>query len=240
MKFLLLLAMLFSCSPKNEEQDIKNVLQTDFDKTKLDSFTKVAFLIVDGVYNSELMAPYDIFHHTIFHTENAMKVFTVAPEKKVIRSFEGIHLIPDFDFNDSPDIDILVVPSAEHSMDTDLENAKLIQFVKERGEKAKYVLSLCDGAFVLAKAGLLDDINSTTFPSDIDAFRKMFPQLKVHENISFVSDGKYITSSGGALSYDPSFYLIHKMYGDKVAKGVADGMALNWDEYKQSYKHLIF
>ncbi|MEM6359119.1 MAG: DJ-1/PfpI family protein [Bacteroidota bacterium] len=190
----------------------------------------VAFLVVDGVYNSELVAPMDILHHTVFHTEKGMKVFTVASLRDTITSFEGLKIIPDYSFlNDSlPEIDVLVVPSAEHSMDADLENKELIYFVKATADKAQYVMSLCDGAFILAKAGIVDGKESTTFPSDIGRYRETFPSLKVHEGVSFVHDGKLITSVGGAKSYDPALYLSELLYGKKAAEGLGKGLVIDW------------
>ncbi len=192
------------------------------------SFT-AGFLIVDGVYNSELMAPYDIFQHTIFHTDGGIKVLTVAPRKDTITTFEGLKILPDFDFLDVPEIDILVVPSAEHSMDSDLENIELIEFVRKVGKSADYCLSLCDGAFVLAKSGLVNGKESTTFPSDVERYRNMFPELVVHEGISFVHDQNLLTSVGGAKSYDVALYLVHHLYGQKVAINVAKGLVIDWD-----------
>ncbi len=190
-----------------------------------------AFLMIDGVYNSELMAPFDIFQHTIFHTEGGIKVFTVSQTMDTVTTFEGLRILPDFSFSSPnlPEIDILVVPSAEHNMDSDLENETLINWVMAIGEKADYVMSLCDGAFVLAKAGLVDNRESTTFPSDIPRYKETFPTLKVHENVSFVHDQNLLTSAGGAKSYDVSLYLVHYLYGDQVAKGVGRGLVIDWD-----------
>ena len=190
-----------------------------------------AFLMIDGVYNSELMAPFDIFQHTIFHTEGGISVFTVSETMDTVTTFEGLKILPDYSFSsqDLPKIDILVVPSAEHNMDTDLVNETLINWVSATGEKADYVMSLCDGAFVLAKAGLVDNLESTTFPSDIPRYKETFPSLKVHENVSFVHDKNLLTSAGGAKSYDVALYLVHYLYGDQVAKGVGRGLVIDWD-----------
>ncbi len=190
-----------------------------------------AFLIVDGVYNSELVAPMDVLQHTIFHDEHGINVFTVSASTAPITSFEGLKIIPDFSFeSDSlPAIDILIVPSARHSMDSDLENGKLIEFVKKSGKKASYVMSLCDGAFVLAKAGLLEMHQCTTFPGDVEKFKTTFPQLTVHEGVSFVHDRKMITSAGGAKSYDPALYLVELLYGKKAADGIGKGLVIDWD-----------
>ena len=124
---------------------------------------------------------------------------------------------------------MLVVPSAKHSMDKDLDNETLIQFVKETGDSAKYVMSLCDGAFVLAKAGLVDGKESTTFPSDIERYKKQYPQLTVHSDVSFVHDGNLITSVGGAKTYDPALYLSQLLYGKQTAIGLGKGLVIDWN-----------
>lgn len=191
---------------------------------------RAGFLIVNGVYNSELMAPYDIFQHTVFHTKPrpGIEVFTVSPDGAMVTTFEGLKITPQYSFANAPGIDILVVPSAEHSMDSDLENGALIDWVRRTGAKARFVLSLCDGAFVLAKAGLLDGHAVTTFPSDIERLKEMFPHLDVRKDISFVHDGKAITSGGGAKSYDPAMYLVDHLYGETVAQGVGRGLIITW------------
>jgi len=193
--------------------------------------------MIDGVYNSELMAPYDIFQHTVFHTEGGIDVFTVNQTLDTVTTFEGLRLLPDYAFDspDLPEIDILVVPSAEHNMDSDLENDVLINWLSKTGQRADYVISLCDGAFVLAKAGLVDGKESTTFPSDIDRYRETFPNLIVHENVSFVHHDNLLTSAGGAKSYDVALYLVNHLYGDKVAKGVGRGLVIDWDVNDYSF-----
>ena len=191
---------------------------------------RAGFLIVDGVYNSELMAPYDIFHHTPFHTEPnpGIEVFTVSPDGAPVLTFEGLTITPHHSFADAPPIDILVVPSAENSMTTDLENEEMIEWVRKVGGDARFVLSLCDGAFVLAKAGLLEGRAVTTFPGDQDQFAETFPSLDLRRGTTFVHDGPAITSEGGAKSYDPAMYLVDHLYGEKVAKGVGGGLIIDW------------
>lgn len=195
----------------------------------------VAFLIMNGTYNTELTAPFDIFQHTQYRNKiKAMNVFTVANTLKPITTFEGIRILPDFDYTKTnlPEIDILVIPSAEHHLDSDLEDVVMLSFVKKVDEKALYMTSHCDGAFVLAKAGLLDTVVSTTFPSDIEKYQKMFPQLNVKKNSLFVHDGKYITSAGGAKSFEAALYLCEQLYGKEVANSLAKGLVIDWDVTK--------
>ncbi len=233
---LLMLIILAGCSNSTTtEPEAERVVLPTVTKPVVE--LSVGFVIVDGVFNSELVAPMDVLQHTIFHTDPGMRVFVVAPSNDIITTFEGLKIVPDYSFEDAPDIDVLVVPSAKHSMDTDLENSELISFVSERGRKAKYVMSLCDGAFVLAKAGLVDGYESTTFPWDIPKYRAMYPDLKVHENVSFVHDRKLITSAGGAKSYDPALYLVELLYGQKPVTGIAGGLVIDWD--LRNIDHLI-
>ena len=192
----------------------------------------VAFLIMDGVYNTELTAPFDIFQHTIFREGiKSMNTFLVADTHEPVVSFEGIRMLPDYNYlvDELPSIDILVVPSAEHHLDTDLENEKMLSWIRKVDGQAKFITSHCDGAFVLAKAGLLDKVASTTFPSDIPAYKKMFPELDVRDNTLFVHDGKYITSAGGAKSFEAALYLAEHLYGAEIAKRLAGGLVIDWD-----------
>ncbi len=192
----------------------------------------VAFLIMDGVYNTELTAPYDIFQHTIFRDSiRAMNTFLVANTLEPITTFEGIQVRPHFNYlNDSlPIIDILVIPSAEHHLDTDLEDEAMLNFVRRVDQEAQFMTSHCDGAFVLAEAGLLDGEVATTFPSDIATMRSRYPHLDIREDVLFVHSGKYITSAGGAKSFEAALYLCEQLYGAAVARRLAKGLVIDWD-----------
>ncbi|MBT8184517.1 MAG: DJ-1/PfpI family protein [Eudoraea sp.] len=200
----------------------------------------VAFLIMDGTYNTELTAPYDIFQHTIYRKNiKSMNVFTVANTLDPVITFEGVRILPDFDYTQDsiPPIDILVVPSAEHHLDTDLEDKEMLKFVKDTDSTALFMTSHCDGAFVLAKAGLLDEVTSTTFPADIPTYKKMFPDLRVAEDVLFVHEDKYITSAGGAKSFEAALYLCELLYGKAIAVSLASGLVIDWD--LESISHLI-
>jgi transcriptional regulator GlxA family with amidase domain len=220
-------------------QEVQNDIEKQFSQLDPERYN-VAFLIMDGVYNTELTAPFDIFQHTIFRDSiKAMNVFTVANTDDPITTFEGMRLLPDFNYiSDSlPNIDILVVPSAEHHLDSDLEDEEMINFVKKADEQAQFVTSHCDGAFVLAKAGLLDNVVSTTFPSDVDSMQDMFPHLDIREEVLFVHDGKYITSAGGAKSFEAALYLAEYLYGKAIARSLARGLVIDWDLEK--VPHLV-
>ncbi|EZH72873.1 glutamine amidotransferase [Aquimarina atlantica] len=200
----------------------------------------VAFLVMDGTYNTEFTAPFDIFQHTQYRKNiKQMNVFTVANTDHPITTFEGVKIIPDYNYvKDSlPQIDILVVPSAEHHLDTDLDDKAMIDFVKQVDKSALFMTSHCDGAFVLAKAGVLDNAVSTTFPSDIDQMRSTFPNLDIRKEVLFVHDKKYITSAGGAKSFEAALYLCEHLYGAEIARSLAKGLVIDWNLEK--VPHLV-
>jgi len=228
--------ILISCKNLNKPATEEVTLQLNL----VDERYNVGFLIMDGTYNTEFTAPFDIFQHTIYRDSiKAMNVFSVAESLEPITTFEGVRILPDFSYRSPtlPLIDILVVPSAEHHLDTDLSNEELIAFVKKTAANAMYVTSHCDGAFILAKSGILNGVQSTTFPGDIEKYKKMFPELTVHEGVYFVHDGKFITSAGGAKSFEAALYLTEILYGAKIARSLAAGLVIDWD--LQTVPHII-
>ncbi len=239
--YIIILSFIVGCNSSEEKKvdqnlDNKNEILKQVQEDK--SFPKlepnrynVAFLIMDGTYNTELTAPFDIFQHTQYRENiKAMNVFTVANTDDAITTFEGMRILPDYNYTKDmlPKIDILVVPSAEHHLDTDLEDETMINFVKKVDKEAQFITSHCDGAFVMAKAGLLDNAVSTTFPSDIDKMKTMFPNLDIRKEVLFVHDGKYITSSGGAKSFEAALYLCEYLYGKEIAQSLAGGLVIDW------------
>lgn len=242
-KVFWILVVVFGCqsNTQTKKKEKFNSAQQEKIVPKLEKGRyNVAFLIMDGTYNTELTAPYDIFQHTIFRKNiKAMNVFTVANTDKPITTFEGMRILPDFNYlkDALPKIDILVVPSAEHHLDTDLEDKAMLDFVKKVDKEAMFITSHCDGAFVLAEASLLNQKVSTTFPSDIDKMRTRFPDLDIRKNVLFVHDGKYITSAGGAKSFEAALYLCEFLYGKEIAQSLAGGLVIDWNLDK--VPHLI-
>lgn len=191
---------------------------------------RAGFLIVDGVYNTELMAPWDVLQHARYHSapHPGIEVFTIARSLDPVTTAEGLRIVPDYTLASAPPVDILVVPSARHSRDSDRADAELISWVRSAGAQAKFVMSLCWGAFILAEAGLLDDHACTTFPEDLRSFVEAFPHLDLRVNVSFVHDGNVLTSQGGTRSYDVAMYLVDLIFGEEVAKGIGSGLLIEW------------
>jgi len=167
----------------------------------------------EGVWRNESFTYNSYDQHVLPHQNNGHAIFSDTFMKSA----------------NLPSIDILVVPSAEHHLDTDLNDQVMLDFVRKVSKDALYVTSHCDGAFVLAQAGLLDEVASTTFPSDIPKYRERFPHLDVRDSVLFVHDGKFITSAGGAKSFEAALYLCEVLYGAEIARTLAGGLVIDWN-----------
>jgi transcriptional regulator GlxA family with amidase domain len=189
-----------------------------------------AFVCLDGVFNSELMAPYDVLQHSVFRDQdNHIRCFIVSPDGAPFETFEGITIDPHYSFEGAPRVDVLVIPSTATSMTDDLENKDYIDWIERTASKADWVITVCDGAFALAATGLLDYRQATTFPDDRDRLQRMYNKVDVRDDARLVVDDTFITSVGGAMSYEPAFYLVERLYGAQHARRTAHGLVWQWD-----------
>ncbi len=229
---VLVVAVIYTRRSWNDDSSVseKGVPVTELASSANDNILSAGFVITDRVFNSELMAPYDVLHHSIFRDEtHYIEPFIVSEDGRPVTSFEGITITPHFSFDTAPEIDILVIPSASGSMTSDLENERYISWLSEAVSKAEYVITLCDGSFPLAATGSLNGRVATTFPGDREAFAETFPEVDVRFDVRFVRDGKFITSVGGGMSYEPALFLVESLYGREHAELTAEGLVWNWE-----------
>jgi transcriptional regulator GlxA family with amidase domain len=192
---------------------------------------RAGILVYEDVYDTEFVAPLDVFRHAAPYTRNQLEAFTVAPRAGAVRTAEGLHFQPDYTFSTAPKIDWLIVPSGKNT-DADIKNGQLITWIREVGRQAQIVQSNCDGAFLLGAAGLLDGRQATTYPSSLDRFAAMFPKVRVRRNVRFVDDQGIVTSPGGAMSFDAALYLLERGFGHSVTETVAGELLVEWNLQK--------
>ena len=188
------------------------------------------FICTPGVFNTELTAPWDVIQHSMYRDdENYVRTVLITEDGEPFRSAEGLVIAADYSFDNAPDLDIVIIPSSEGSMGADLENEGLIAWLRKQCESADWVMTLCDGAFPLAQTGLLNGLVATTFPGDRESFAAKYTEIDVRFDVRFVVDGKYITSTGGAPSFEPAFWLMEELYGSEHVARTGQGLVYDWD-----------
>jgi putative intracellular protease/amidase len=134
---------------------------------------------------------------------------------------------PKYSFDNAPKPDILVVPGGDAR--SAINDARLIQWVQDSAKDAEIIMSVCNGAFILAKAGLLDGLEATTTATLIEKLKLAAPKTRVVSDQRFVDNGRIITTAGLSSGIDGSLHVIERLYGRGTAEVAALNMEYNWD-----------
>jgi transcriptional regulator GlxA family with amidase domain len=154
--------------------------------------------------------------------EAPFKVFTVAKTIATVQARAGLKTLPDFSINDCPRIDLLLIPGGV--VDEEVRDERVIAWVRATAAAAQLTASVCTGAFILAKAGLLDQKRATTHWEDIDDLRSQFPEVQVQDGVRWVDEGQVVSSAGIAAGIDMSLHLVARLAGSELAAATARQM----------------
>jgi transcriptional regulator GlxA family with amidase domain len=181
----------------------------------------VGILLLDKPFITEFAGPLDVYHHV---PAEKINVFIVSDTDQELVTYEGMPFRANYTIDNAPKIDVLVVPSGAGSLDVDLKNVRAIEWIKKAASEAKFITSHCQGAFLLGKAGLLDNKEATTFPTNTDDLRQRYPACRVQGDRRVVVDGNLITSPGGLASYEASLYVVEQLFGKDQAMTIASAL----------------
>jgi len=154
-------------------------------------------------------------------------VFTVAEEPRLIQARGGLMVSPDYNFDNHPSIDVLVVPGGVVS--AELGKPAVINWIQQTAANNRLTASVCTGVFLLAQAGLMVNKTVTTHWEDIDDLRRMFPALMVKEDVRWIDEGDIVTSAGISAGIDMSLYLVARLAGKDLAHKTARQMEYDWN-----------
>lgn len=193
----------------------------------------VAILIFEGVQIIDYTGPYEALG-----ANGRRNVYTVAEKPDVITTAMGMRVVPNYTFANQPKPDIILVPGGGNSgepgvrelrgVGAQLNNEAVMRWIRESAAQSKYVMSICNGAFLLAKAGLLDGLSATTTAGYIDYLATAAPKTKVVYDQRYVDNGKVITAGGLSSGIDGALHLIEKLDGRGAAIMTALGMEYDW------------
>jgi transcriptional regulator GlxA family with amidase domain len=189
----------------------------------------VAILIFDDVEVLDFCGPFEVFSVANYLSGGtAFRVVTVAENAGPISTRGGLSVNPPHRLDDCPPPDVLLVPGGQGTR-REMHNRTLTDWVARVAGPAELVLSVCTGALVLAKAGLLDGLQATTHHGAFDLLRQTAPNTTVHTDRRFVDNGKVICSAGIAAGIDMSLYTVARLLGGPTAEKTARHMEYPWD-----------
>jgi len=195
---------------------------------EMNPLRNVAILIFDEVEVLDFCGPFEVFSITgRRNNSNPFNVYTVAEKMQPILARNQLSVNPSYTIQDCPRPDILVVPGGLGTR-KEMHNPVLIDWIRSSSQKAELILSVCTGALLLAKAGLLEGLAATTHHGAIELLKKVAPHTAIHPNKRIVDNGRIIVSGGISAGIDMSLHVVAKLLGKDQALDTAQYMEYDW------------
>jgi len=188
----------------------------------------VGVLVFDGVAVLDVAGPFDVLTRARLEpgvesrrTEDAalFDVFTVARTLDTVTATGGIGILPRYSFAHAPRIDLLLVPGGFGTRPL-LQDAETIDWIRKTAAAARRTASVCTGALLLARAGLLDGRRATTHWGSFGLLTSLAKDVHLDREARFVDDG-VMTSAGVASGMDLALHIVETLFGRAVADETA-------------------
>lgn len=188
----------------------------------------VAIVMFDGVEVLDFAGPFEVFSVTAELAGGThFQVSLVAEEGRPIRAVNGLRVLPDAMFEATPPPDLLIIPGGAGTR-TEMDNPVLMRWVAEAAREADLILSICSGARILARAGLLDGLRATTHHEVLSHLRELAPTADLRPDERVVDAGRIVTTGGISAGIDGSFHVVQRLLGGQVARTTAKYMEYEW------------
>jgi putative intracellular protease/amidase len=182
---------------------------------------KVAVVVFDGVEIIDSTGPWEFFGAAGYD------VYSVASRKDPVVTAMGLKLVPDHGIADAPMPDILVVPGG--GVRTATADSALLAWIRAANAHDQVTMSVCNGAFILAQAGLLDGLRATTTYGNMVRLARSFPRVQVVPGQRYVDNGHILTTAGLSAGMDGALHVIERLKGPRDAHDVALSEEYPWD-----------
>ena len=177
----------------------------------------VAFLISDGAVVIDFCGPWEVFQDVMIPSRQEMpfRLYTVAETKKPIRTSGGMQIVPDYTIQNAPLPKVIVIPAQSPP------SPAVLEWIRKSSKTADVTMSVCTGAFVLAKTGLLNGKSATTYHGAFGRFAMQFPDVQLKRGARFVENGNLATAGGLSSGIDLALRVVERYYGREVARKTA-------------------
>ncbi|WP_150245601.1 GlxA family transcriptional regulator [Nocardiopsis quinghaiensis] len=179
---------------------------------------EVVVVVFDGVQSLDVTGPLEVFSGAVRAPGSRYRVRTASLGGGAVTCSNGLGLVPSAALEELGEIDTLVVPGGEGAR---REDPELVEWLRGRCGDAGRVASVCTGAFLLARAGVLDGLRATTHWAHCERLAREFPRVRVEAEPIFVRQGRVVTSAGVSAGIDMALALVEEDLGRQVALTVA-------------------
>ncbi len=190
---------------------------------------KVAILIFDEVEVLDFCGPFEVFGVAGLRDEGErpFEVYTVAERPGPVIARNGLSINPAYSFADCPQPDVLLVPGGQGTR-TQIHNATLVNWVREQAGRVELLLSVCTGALILAKAGLLAGLSATTHFRAFPELAALALDTTLCPTERYVDNGSIVLSAGVSAGIDMSLYVVGRLLGEEQANETARHMQYDY------------
>src|SRR5436305_8686041 len=179
----------------------------------------VAFVISEGAVIIDFCGPWEVFRDVMVSDgDHPFRLYTVSDKTDPITAGGGMKIVPNYTFADAPAPKVIVIPAQSEP------SAAMLKWIRESTKNTDVTMSVCTGAFVLAKSGLLSGKWATTFHAAFGTFAMQFPDIKLKRGVRFVEDGNPASAGGLSSGIDLALRVVERYYGRDVAQKTAYNM----------------
>jgi transcriptional regulator GlxA family with amidase domain len=201
-------------------------------KAPADNKIPVAFVLTESATMIDFAGPWEVFQDVMFDKDGThtmpFQLYTVSDSRKPIRTSGGMQVVPDYTFADAPPPRIVVVGAQRGS------SKEMLDWLRAQHGRADVVMSVCTGAWKLARAGLLDGKEATTHHDFYDSFARDFPKVKLVKSSRFVKSADNLYTAGGLTSgIDLALHIVEQYYGRETAQRTATYMEYEGTGWKR-------
>jgi len=196
----------------------------------------VAFPLFRGVVDIDFTGPWAIFGSVMLpggDMTSPFQQYSVAATRAPLVTESGLTIVPDYTFETAPQPKVIVIPAQKDS-------EAMLQWIRKSSAGADVTMSVCVGAFVLAKTGLLDGKSATTHHDACKDFADEFPKIRVVRGVRFVEEGNLATSGGLACGIDLAMRVVERYFGRQVAEDTAYNLEYQGRGWKDPNSNAIY
>jgi YHS domain-containing protein/putative intracellular protease/amidase len=193
------------------------VVETNPLKPPAQGSIPVAFLISEGAQVIDFAGPWEVFQDVMVpgRTDHPFRLYTVSESTAPIHTSGGMKIVPDYNFENAPAPKVIVIPAQSRPSEAALE------WIRKSTKTTDVTMSVCTGAFVLARTGLLSGKAATTYHGAFVRFANEFPDIHLKRGARFVEDGNLATAGGLSSGIDLALRVVERYFGREVAQNTA-------------------